>query len=230
MTPNIPSDLRLLRPVAGRFPVTARFGEKAPCWKTQHYGVDFGCPDWTPVLAAYDGRVKYRGYEEQSGYVVVLAHEWGETRYCHLTDWSLSELPFADTQVAQGQHIAYSGHSGTRIDGVVMPSHLHFGAFDRDGEPFNPEPFFARGPFPDVMPASWAADAIWDLAKEGIMVGDTQGKFRPKDPVTREEVAVLAWRLKNLISLSHATMTEDLDKLGGAAADTGMTTGEGARG
>lgn len=37
----------------------------------------------------------------------------------------------------------------------------------------------------------WAVDAIKKVSELGIMNGDTSGKFRPKDNITREEIAVV---------------------------------------
>lgn len=43
--------------------------------------------------------------------------------------------------------------------------------------------------------SSWAVDSIKKVSDAGIMNGDTNGNFRPKDPITREEVAVIVAKL-----------------------------------
>ena len=58
-----------------------------------------------------------------------------------------------------------------------------------------------RVSFSDVDEASPFAAVIYTLAERNIVRGDTDesgnpiGRFRPKDPVIRAEVAVIAWRL-----------------------------------
>ena len=42
----------------------------------------------------------------------------------------------------------------------------------------------------------WAKAEIADVTKKGLMVGDTNGFFRPNEPVTRAELAVVLSRLK----------------------------------
>lgn len=43
--------------------------------------------------------------------------------------------------------------------------------------------------------SSWAIDSIKKVSDAGIMNGDTNGNFRPKDAITREEVAVIVAKL-----------------------------------
>lgn len=47
--------------------------------------------------------------------------------------------------------------------------------------------------------AKWAKDAVKKVLDKGIMIGDDQGYFRPTEPITRQEVAVVVSRLLNLI-------------------------------
>ncbi|MFZ5647608.1 MAG: glucosaminidase domain-containing protein [Bacillota bacterium] len=54
------------------------------------------------------------------------------------------------------------------------------------------------GPFPDVPPGHWAAEAVDGLKNAGIIRGDQDGKFRGDSPATRYEVAVM---LNNLMKL-----------------------------
>ncbi|RXT03687.1 S-layer homology domain-containing protein [Ammoniphilus sp. CFH 90114] len=49
-------------------------------------------------------------------------------------------------------------------------------------------------PFVDVMQGSWAEKPIAALDKLGILQGDGKGHYRPNDPITREEIAVLLAR------------------------------------
>jgi hypothetical protein len=43
--------------------------------------------------------------------------------------------------------------------------------------------------------AKWAKDAVYYAKDKGYMVGDADGNFRPKDPLTREEMAVILKKL-----------------------------------
>lgn len=48
--------------------------------------------------------------------------------------------------------------------------------------------------FPDVEPDDWFAEAVDVLSDEGIVKGSDDGTFRPSEPVTRAEFAVLLSR------------------------------------
>ena len=43
--------------------------------------------------------------------------------------------------------------------------------------------------------ADWAKEAVLNVYEKGIMLGDDQGNFNPKAPITRQEVAVIVDRL-----------------------------------
>lgn len=51
------------------------------------------------------------------------------------------------------------------------------------------------GNFPDVPKDHWAYRDIVDVAKWGLMSGFPDGTFRPKEPVTREQIASILRRL-----------------------------------
>lgn len=46
--------------------------------------------------------------------------------------------------------------------------------------------------------SQWAKDAVKNVIKSGIMIGDDKGYFNPKDYCTRQELAVIVSRLMNL--------------------------------
>ncbi|WP_160644142.1 S-layer homology domain-containing protein [Chengkuizengella marina] len=52
--------------------------------------------------------------------------------------------------------------------------------------------------FSDVPENRWSAEAIKQVAEQGLMVGYSDGTFRPTEPVTREQLAVIIIRLQNL--------------------------------
>jgi N-acetylmuramoyl-L-alanine amidase len=45
---------------------------------------------------------------------------------------------------------------------------------------------------------SWAKEAVEKVTEHGYMMGDDQGKFRPNDPITRAEMAVILCRQEML--------------------------------
>jgi murein DD-endopeptidase MepM/ murein hydrolase activator NlpD len=204
--------LKLLRPVGKEFRVTAPFGEKnAALWgEAGHTGTDFGCPVGTPVRAAKSGKVAFVGRSERSGLYVSLEHgvigcEKVFTIYCHLDEtrmaWGL--------RVEQGEVIGYSGASGERKDGKPMPPHLHF-TFHDGGVAADPAPYFAEGPFPDVMPEHWAEEFIRAASELGIVTGDPSGAFRPEESLTRAEMTAVAMRLLEVVGEDVGLRVEGL--------------------
>ena len=43
---------------------------------------------------------------------------------------------------------------------------------------------------------AWAKEAVEKAAEKGWMVGDENGNFRPNDPISRAEMAVVLSRLQ----------------------------------
>lgn len=65
-------------------------------------------------------------------------------------------------------------------------------------ESFGSEGFWSTapaGPFPDVAPNRWSAAAIEIVKNAGLMSGYPDGTFKPTNPVTREELAVVLAKL-----------------------------------
>lgn len=54
--------------------------------------------------------------------------------------------------------------------------------------------------FPDVDEKSYYAPYIERASNARIVIGDDQGNYRPKDPLTRAEAAVIICRLLDLIN------------------------------
>ncbi|MBE3589638.1 MAG: S-layer homology domain-containing protein [Firmicutes bacterium] len=59
-----------------------------------------------------------------------------------------------------------------------------------------PGPGFPE-PFDDVRDDAWCAPYVSAAWRLGIVRGDGDGRFRPDDPLTVEEMAVIAWRARN---------------------------------
>jgi len=55
--------------------------------------------------------------------------------------------------------------------------------------------FAQDSPFPDVANDHWAKGYIATAARQGIVIGDTAGNFRPDDPVSYEEAVTILVRM-----------------------------------
>ena len=114
----------LRAPIAFSPRVTSSFNPKRfhPILKKTrpHTGVDYGGPMNTPILAAGDGKVIFRGRKGGYGNTVVLQHGGNiTTLYAHLNKFNSKVR--SGSRVKQGQTIGYLGKSG-RVTG----KHLHY--------------------------------------------------------------------------------------------------------
>lgn len=76
-----------------------------------HYGVDYVAKKGTPVVAAGDGRVVYKGWKGDYGKTVILRHSNGfQTYYGHLSGYA--KKMSKGKKVKQGQLIGYVGSTG----------------------------------------------------------------------------------------------------------------------
>lgn len=85
-----------------------------------HRGVDYGGPLNTPILAAGDGKVIFRGRKGGYGNTVIIQHGGNiTTLYAHLNKFNRKAK--SGSRVKQGQTIGYLGATGT-----VTAKHLHY--------------------------------------------------------------------------------------------------------
>lgn len=85
-----------------------------------HNGVDYAAPEGTPVHAAGNGKVMFKGRQGGYGNLVILQHgEHYSTVYGHLSRFARN-LKVED-QVQQGQVIGYVGQTG-----LATGPHLHY--------------------------------------------------------------------------------------------------------
>lgn len=85
-----------------------------------HRGTDYAAPSGTPVRAAGDGRVRFRGQKGGYGNVLELAHANGVvTVYGHLSRFAKGVVP--GSRVEQGQVVGYVG-----MTGLATGPHLHY--------------------------------------------------------------------------------------------------------
>jgi murein DD-endopeptidase MepM/ murein hydrolase activator NlpD len=84
-----------------------------------HQGVDYAAPIGTPIRAAGDGKVIFRGVEGGYGNVVILQHGGNiTTLYGHMSKFGDAKI---GARVAQGEVIGYVGQSG-----LATGPHLHY--------------------------------------------------------------------------------------------------------
>ncbi len=82
------------------------FGDYRP-----HYGIDYGAPKGTPIMAVGNGTVKLRGWVGGYGYQVVIVHPAGfESMYSHMSGFARNLKK--GSKVRQGQTIGYVGSTG----------------------------------------------------------------------------------------------------------------------
>ncbi|KXU84975.1 peptidase M23 [Paraburkholderia monticola] len=103
--------------------VSSPFGHRIHPVKGKHLmhtGVDFAAPKGTPVLAAASGTVRFIGFQQGYGNIIVLSHPRGyTTHYAHLSTFAPKLRVGAP--VTEGQALGAVGRTGT-----ATGAHLHF--------------------------------------------------------------------------------------------------------
>ncbi|MFZ4540529.1 MAG: peptidoglycan DD-metalloendopeptidase family protein [Rickettsiales bacterium] len=90
-----------------------------------HKGVDFGAPTGTPIMAAGDGVVTFKGWKSGYGNFVLIKHnDKYETAYGHISRFGKISV---GNRVKQGQVIAYVG-----MTGMATGPHLHYEVHQND--------------------------------------------------------------------------------------------------
>jgi len=85
-----------------------------------HRGVDYSAPRGTPIKAAGDGKVIYRGVKNGYGKTVILQHGGNiTTLYAHMSSYIAKAG--VGTRVRQGQTIGFVGATG-----LATANHLHY--------------------------------------------------------------------------------------------------------
>jgi murein DD-endopeptidase MepM/ murein hydrolase activator NlpD len=85
-----------------------------------HRGVDYAAPRGTPIKAAGDGKVIFRGTKSGYGKVVILQHGGNiTTLYAHMSNFAAKAG--IGTRVRQGQTIGFVG-----MTGLATANHLHY--------------------------------------------------------------------------------------------------------
>lgn len=95
-----------------------------------HKGVDYAAPTGTPIRAAGDGKITFRGWKSGYGNFVTIQHNSHiSTAYGHMSRFANEKV---GQHVSQGQVIGYVG-----MTGLATGPHLHY-EFRVDGEHRNP--------------------------------------------------------------------------------------------
>lgn len=95
-----------------------------------HKGVDYAAPTGTPIRAAGDGKITFRGWKSGYGNFVIIQHNTHiSTAYGHMSRFASEKL---GQSVRQGQIIGYVG-----MTGLATGPHLHY-EFRVDGNHRNP--------------------------------------------------------------------------------------------
>ena len=107
------------QPFTGSYPITQSYGDTVT--SAFHTGIDYGCPEGTPILASEAGYVVFAGWDKTGyGNCVIIWHKPGvSTLYAHLSRIVVS----VGEQVARSEIIGYSGNTGNSTG-----AHLHFEA------------------------------------------------------------------------------------------------------
>jgi murein DD-endopeptidase MepM/ murein hydrolase activator NlpD len=95
-----------------------------------HKGVDYAAPTGTPIRAAGDGKITFRGWSAGYGNFVTIQHNGHiSTAYGHMSAFANEKL---GQHVSQGQIIGYVG-----MTGLATGPHLHY-EFRIDGQHRDP--------------------------------------------------------------------------------------------
>ena len=114
-----------------------------------HRGVDYAAPLGTPIKAAGDGKVIFRGVKSGYGNVVILQHGGNiTTLYAHMSKFNSKVRN--GTRVRQGQTIGYVGKTG-----LVTGVHLHY-EYRLNGVHRNPRT--VKLPQADPIPEEYRSD------------------------------------------------------------------------
>ena len=130
----------LLRTPVNGARISSKFGHRRhPIlgYTKLHKGIDFAAPKGTPIFAAGEGTIIYRGvYKGYGNYVKIRHNSTYSTAYAHLSRFSSK---FRNgSRVKQGQVIGYVGSTG-----FSTGNHLHY-ELHKNGSQINPQSIKTR--------------------------------------------------------------------------------------
>jgi murein DD-endopeptidase MepM/ murein hydrolase activator NlpD len=101
-------------------------------WNRFHKGLDIAAKAGSPIVAAQDGKVIFRGWRSGFGLLVIIQHKQGRTYYAHCQSTKVK----AGQIVSRGDLIATVGATGQS-----RGPHLHFEFRDNKNQPLDPTAF-----------------------------------------------------------------------------------------
>jgi murein DD-endopeptidase MepM/ murein hydrolase activator NlpD len=123
-----------------------------------HQGTDYAAPMGTPVYAAGDGRIRFRGQNGGFGNEIEIDHGGGfMTVYGHLSHFA---APRIGAHVTRGQTIGYVG-----MTGLATGPHLHY-EFHVDGRFVDPQ----KVKLPDARPIDAALRADFERSSAPLLL------------------------------------------------------------
>jgi murein DD-endopeptidase MepM/ murein hydrolase activator NlpD len=128
---------------AGVYHLTGRFGDVSGLWATVHTGLDFACPEGTPIHAVSRGTITFTGWDGPYGNKTVETLPDGtEIWYAHQSAITAS----VGDSVSEGDVIGLVGATGN-----VTGPHVHIEVRPGGGDPVDPDPAFnEHGVDPDA--------------------------------------------------------------------------------
>ena len=123
------------KPIRSYYRITSYFGWRGSPFTGRrqfHGGIDMACSTGTPIYAAMEGVISYRGYSNVYGNYVIVTHPSGyKTLYGHMSRFSKLTV---GNRVTTGSVIGYVGSTGQSTG-----SHCHFTVFKngRMVDPYN---------------------------------------------------------------------------------------------
>lgn len=199
-------------PITDDFTVTATYGQKGDYWVGGHQGIDIVAPN-KAIYATCDGTVRVVNYDKGGwGRYVTIGDHLGLVHiFCHLENNSVRVKPgdkvnrttvigiMGTTGNSTGVHLHYQ----INRNGVSINPCDHLGIPNKKGK-YNSKDYEMREEIDmykdDDKIAKWAKESVYYAKDKGYMLGDADGNFRPNDPLTRQEMAVLIKKLDERMS------------------------------
>ena len=204
-SPRVPATYNIdcsgfVMPLEGNLRITSNYGYRAR-YRRQHKGIDIALRTGDDVRAAFDGKVRIRGYERGGyGNYIVIRHPNGlETVYGHM-----SRCIAKEGQIVRAGEVIGKGGSTGRSTGP----HLHFETrfLGIDINPARIIDFEVGAPQSDyytfVAPKGYKTYA-YEEGDAQSKVGDAKYKAKPQKSRASASHAPRIYRVKKGDTLSH---------------------------
>ncbi len=133
--------------------------------------------------------------------------------------------PYTDSQTRAWYHdgVHYCIEKGLMIgtgpetfvpEGTLSRGMMAQILYNRAGKP----PVKGACPFSDLEPGKWYHDAVVWGAENKVLLGYGDGRFGPEDPVTREQMAAILWRISGSVAVEKELAFSDAGEISPYAA------------